>query len=178
MNRVRFTLSVSALLTFALAAQADPVTRVESVSNGLSQGDMWSFKCPNGGTFDLTVDTAGNLMDPEFGVFDGDGNQIANSDDAVACSNSCAASCPQVLGVACGRGTHYIVVQNFGSGSTTCPGGGYSMTLEGFDKNGDSVDAKKLKLGGGAKQKVPKFLDPDKLQKEGPLVDDGQVPGI
>jgi hypothetical protein len=150
-----------------------------AVPAGATVGDMWSFNCPKGGHFTLTIDTATHTLDPEFRVFDKDGNTIADADDSTACTNSCANSCPQVVNVACAdTGTHYIVVQNYGTGDATCPGGSYNMLLSVSDANGDPVLANKVKLGGGATIKNPAFADPNKERRKGPIVDDGQVPNI
>jgi hypothetical protein len=46
------------------------------------------------------------------------------------------------------------------------------MTLEVFDKNANSLDTKKVKLGGAVRQKLPIWADPDKERQQGPLVDD------
>ena len=171
------SLTVVALFAFVTVAHADPIFRDDAVPAGLGIGDMWSFKCPSGGSFNLFVDTSSGLMDPLFQVFDKDGNSLVYADDSTPCSNACANSCPQALAIPCASGNlAYIVVRNFGTGSPTCPGGAYQMTLEVFDKNFNSLDAKKVRLGGGARQKVPAFADPNKLLQQAPLVNDGEVP--
>jgi hypothetical protein len=57
----------------------------------------------------------------------------------------------------------------------TCTGGGYELVVEVF-RRGVSVDARRVKLGGGPKRKVPFVLDPAGVLREGPVLDDEQVP--
>jgi len=141
------SLAVVALFVFVTAAQADPIFRDDAVPAGSNIGDMWSFKCPSGGSFDLFVDTSSGLMDPEFGVFDKDGNTLANADDTVPCTNACANACPQAIAIPCAPGgLHYIVVQNWSIGSPTCPGGGYQVFLGCFLVGSSRVDLQACKL--------------------------------
>ncbi len=55
-------------------------------------GDMWTFNCPNDGSYEITVDTRQDTetfqscLDPVVEVFDGEGNFLALSDDEILCS--------------------------------------------------------------------------------------------
>ena len=137
-------------------------------------GDLWTFVCPKGGTVSVTLQRyTQSDLDPEFEILDAEGNVLAGGDEEIACSvssASCSYLCAQELAVPCGSGNpHSIRVRdNF------CTGGSYELSVE-AEKNGQALPAKALKLGGGAKRRVPKFLDPDGLLREGPALDDEAV---
>lgn len=146
-------------------------------------GDAWSFECPRGGRVIAVVDTGNDNndltsnLDPQLTIFDGEGNELVTGDDEVECSfqPSCSpAGCPAV-NIPCGdKGPHLAVIV---SRNTECiPGGQYRLLLEVLDRNGFSVEGKKVRLGGGAKRKLPKWLDPDGTYAAGPLLDDEKVP--
>lgn len=185
--------SLTAVALIAAAAQsalAEEVLRQNFIPTGgylfasdEQLGDAWSFTCPKGGTVTASVDTADDNdddtsnVDPLLVIFDGLGNQVASADDSVACSVApeCGFSCPSVVDVPCGnKGPHTIVIV---SAATNCTGGGqYQLRIEAFDSKGASVDGKKLKLGGGAKVKLPKWLNPTGGYASGPMLDDEKVP--
>jgi hypothetical protein len=58
-------------------------------------GDLWTFKCPKGGTVNVSVDTkddtdaAQSDIDPVLLVVDGAGNLLAIGDDDVDCTYPC-----------------------------------------------------------------------------------------
>jgi hypothetical protein len=191
-RRRRFTLELLVLagasLLLAGSVRAEVVQRHNWVPAGTygpvgRSGDLWTFVCPKGGTVGVTVDNATDAdtpgaltgIDPVIYIYDGAGNSLAVVDDSIDCTNpKCGSTnafhrCPQVL-VACGTGTtHSLVVRDFG----TCAGA-YSLSLEVRDAKGMSLPEKKVKLGGGAKAKAPKWLP--RALRVGPAIDDAEVP--
>ena len=149
-----------------------------------SLGDGWTFKCPKGGTFSASADSIdddgqGNATaDLRLRVFDGEGTQVADGDDDMACSFTpvCpSVSCPAVTDVPCGdKGPHLLLVFE-ASNAGGCHGGGYELTVEVKDKKGKVLAPKKINLGGGAKRKLPKWHDPEKARKEGPAINDEEI---
>jgi hypothetical protein len=143
-------------------ASAEPISRSNWVPN-VGQlnvegeqplGDLWTFKCPKGGTVNVSVDTkddtdaAQSDIDPVLLVVDGAGNLLAIGDDDVECTYPpvCGFACPSVSAVACGDddsdGNHHdsggnrhdsggkphtIIVRDFGAADVTgtpCQEGG------------------------------------------------------
>jgi hypothetical protein len=188
---------IAPVAVLAPQASAEPVSRSNWVPN-VGQlnlegeqplGDLWTFKCPRGGTVNVFVDTkddtdtAQSDIDPVLLVVDGAGNLLAFADDEVDCTYPpvCGFFCPSVTEVACGRGDkHSVVVRDFGAANATgtpCQeGGGYGLTVEVFTAHGRQVPEKFVELGGGPKRKVPKWaLDLGKAPA-GPALDDEDVP--
>lgn len=179
-----------AALTIAGSGYAEQVVRRNWVPGGNypDRGDLWTFKCPSGGSVTASVQTVVDLsstnvaaIDPLFVIFDATGTAVGSADDTVVCAvpSACGFSCPSGTSP-CGQGVHSIVVRTSGSGGDDrcAHGGGYVLTIETFNANGDPQPASKLKLGGGPKYKVPKALlavDAD-VGSGGPAIDDGRVP--
>ncbi len=151
-------------------------------------GDMWTFICPAGGTFKLSVDTKDDTdvgradIDPLVVVLDGKGNPVAFGDDDFDCTYEpvCGYSCPSVT-AHCGRGImHSIVVRDFGVASQTgvyCQeGGGYELDLKVKDSRGHHVPKTDIKLGGGPLRIVPQWALRDGKAPVGPALDDENVP--
>ena len=192
MPRIAAALLAAATYTFIGMgpAYAEPVNRQNWIPTGNylfaaqeQLGDMWMFTC-RGGTVSITVDTVDDngdntsRVDPRLSIFDGDGNLLATPDDTVTCSvpPACGFSCPQVINLQCGRkDPHAVSITSAGTGLCDL-GGEYRLTIEVRDKNGVSQAESKIKLGGGAKLKLPRWLDPSKGYKQGPLLDDEKVP--
>jgi hypothetical protein len=180
--------SVFATPSFSLA---DVVARQNWIPSGSyafaaqeQLGDMWTFSCPAGGSVTASVDTlddndnATSNLDPAFWIYDGDGTIVQNqADDEITCAVApeCGFDCPSVTDLPCGaKNPHSISIV---SAAFTCVGGGaYRLSIEVKDANGVSLLAKKVKLGGGDKKKLPGFLDPNKEFKNGPALDDEKVP--
>lgn len=173
-------LAILALATLLspLSASAEVVTRAEWIPGTFGRGDVWSFVCPAGGTFDLTVqnaaDGSGSNIDFFATVKDSTGAVVQFDDDGAVCSSmpSCA-GCPQMVAVPCtAGGTYYAQIFPIGICSVTAGlGGSYTLTLEVKDSAAVSLDAKKVKLGGGPKAKVPSWHSP----YSNPLIDDAPI---
>lgn len=154
-------IAAAILATTPVAAFAETAVRRDWVPETVGMGDMWTFKCPAGGTFDLLVqnrqdDYGVSYLDPAFTVKDATGANVSFVDDAVPCNFTppCGA-CPQALDVSCGSGgTFSIQVYEYGHCGTSA-GGGYDLSLEVSDSTGTPLPASKIKLGGGPKSKVP-----------------------
>src|SRR5262245_16238360 len=175
MTMQRFLAGLLVAAAWLGSVQAAPVTRREWVPGNGSQGDLWTFSCPGGGHFTATVDNLGAALEPYFSVSDGTGGFVAFADDDVPCTfpPTCGFACPQVVNVPCGSGsTHSIRIAAATSGGGCETGAGYVLTLEVFNSGGASIDPKQVKLGGGAKRKVPSWYDPDRLLQTGPALDD------
>jgi hypothetical protein len=187
-------------------ASAEPISRSNWVPN-VGQlnvegeqplGDLWTFKCPKGGTVNVSVDTkddtdnAESDIDPVLLVVDGAGNLLAFADDDVDCTYPpvCGFLCPSVTAVTCGndgesdggrhgseRELHSIIVRDFGAAGATCQeGGGYSLVVEVFTADGKQLSERRVDLGGGPQRKVPEYaLDLGKAPT-GPALDDEDVP--
>lgn len=179
-------------LAFAAFAKAETLF-VENwvfADSHLASGDLWSFTCPKGGRFTLFIDEFTTQVDPAFEVMDKTGARVAMGDDEVACSSDEAgildacgeedAGCPRVVNAACGAGgTHYIAVWAWHH-PEACNGGSYRMYLEVIDAKEKSLPARSVKLGGGPKTKLPKFIDEDGKPSlsqlpAGPVINDGQI---
>ena len=122
-------LTTCALGGVGAIAAADEVRRSNRVPNVGSLvageqplGDLWTFRCPQGGSVRVAVDTkddtddGGSAIDPVLVVFDGQGNVVGFGDDEDECSYRplCGFRCPSVR-ADCGlRGRHSIVVRDFG----------------------------------------------------------------
>ena len=193
-------------------ASAEPISRSNWVPNvGLLNvegeqplGDLWTFKCPKGGTVKVSVDTkddtdnAQSDIDPVLLVVDVAGNLLAFADDNAACTYPpvCGFACPSVEALACGndgdsdgdrdgdrdggrhgsdRKRHSIIVRDFG-GSGCVGGGGYGLVVEVFTADGSQLSERRVNLGGGPRRRVPKYaLDLGKAPV-GPALDDEDVP--
>jgi hypothetical protein len=198
----------ASMVAMGTQASSEPITRSNWVPN-VGQlnvegeqplGDLWTFKCPRGGTVNVSVDTKDDTdngeadIDPVLLVVDGAGNLLAFADDDVDCTYPpvCGFSCPSVTAVACGsagprrgghddddEGTHSIIVRDFGAaiGDAACQeGGGYNLVVEVFNADGRQLSERKVELGGGPKREVPKYaLDLGKAPT-GPALDDEDVP--
>jgi hypothetical protein len=187
------------LLMVAVAPQAsaEPISRSNWVPN-VGQlnvegeqplGDLWTFKCPEGGTVNVSVDTkddtdaAQSDIDPVLLVVDGRGNLLAFGDDEAVCTYEpvCGFACPSVTAVACGRGEkHSVIVRDFGDAiatDTACQeGGGYNLIVEVFKADGSQSSDRRVELGGGPKRNVPKWALNLGKAPTGPALDDEDVP--
>jgi len=91
---------IALMVAVAPQASAEPISRSNWVPN-VGQlnlegeqplGDLWTFKCPEGGTVSASVDTkddtdaAQSDIDPVLLLVDGRGNLLALADDDVDCS--------------------------------------------------------------------------------------------
>lgn len=194
-NGLSVVLAVLVLTTDAASVgDAEEVRRVNWIpkSDLSSLGDMWTFKCPSGGTVSASVDTRVDIVDnnlstidPRLKIVSGKGGTVTSADNTVACTvpSACGFGCPQVSNIACGEGSlHSIIIRDStknASDDSRCQiGGSYVLRLEVFDKDGNSLPAKKVKLGGGASRKVPAWALDDALgpTKTGPALDDELVP--
>jgi hypothetical protein len=140
-------------------------------------GDLWTFNCPAGGSFEVLVDTMeGGAIDPAVSIFDGRGNRITGADDDVACTNNpCTGSCPFAQG-SCGTGSvHSIAVFNPVIGGT-CTGGGYRLVVNVFDQRGQQLTESAIRLGGGPARRVPAWAVAEGAAPAGPALDDEFVP--
>jgi len=157
----------------------------------LPRGDMWTFRCPSGGTFEVLIDTAedsdlfDSYLDPIVYVYDGAGNLIVSSDDDFAClyTPTCGFMCPAVYDAPCGAGlVHSIVVRDYGyavaPGEKPCiNGGGYFLRLAVWDHNGNAVPEHRVSLGGGRSRNMPRWVGGhERVAPVGPLLDDEGVP--
>ena len=193
---------VGPMLAIASQASAEPISRSNWVPN-VGQlnvegeqplGDLWTFRCPEGGTVNVSVDTTDDTdaaqsdIDPVLLVVDGAGNLLAFADDDVDCTYPpvCGFFCPSVSALACGSegnnddnddndGRHSIIVRDFGS-SGCVGGGGYNLVVEVFTADGSQLSERRVDLGGGPERDVPKYaLDLGKAPT-GPALDDEDVP--
>ena len=110
-------------------------------------------------------------------MWDGAGTTLVLTDSGATCSIvstggiAGSALCPSVTIRPCGVGArHYIgvagTVENSGAGN-------YRMVLTVRDADSNELPPSKIKLGGGAKPKLPAFQKPDGLYAA-PIVNDGQ----
>jgi hypothetical protein len=188
---------VAPLVALASQASAEPISRSNwtpnvgqlNVEREQPLGDLWTFKCPRGGTVNVSVDTkddtdaAQSDIDPVLLVVDGAGNLLAFADDNTSCTYPpvCGFSCPSVTALACGSDSeHSIIVRDFGAADATgtpCQeGGGYNLVVEAFTADGSQVSERRVDLGGGPRRDVPKYaLDLGKAPT-GPGLDDEDVP--
>ena len=153
-------------------------------------GDLYLFRCPQGGTFDARIDTKDDLdiaescLDPVLEVFDTAGGLVAFGDDDFDCANplSCGFSCPLVTGVPCGNGGPFsLVVRDYGTASATgehCDkGGGYELELEVFDASGQPVSVNQVAIGlGGSLRAVPLWARNLGFTRRSANLDDENVP--
>jgi hypothetical protein len=189
-------------------ASAEPISRSNWIPN-VGQlnvpgeqplGDLWTFKCPEGGTVNVSVDTKDDTdtgesdIDPVLEVVDAAGNVLAFADDDVDCTYPpvCGFFCPSVTEVACGsdddndsgrrgrqREPHSIIVRDFGAaiGNSACQeGGGYNLTVEVFGPDGRQLSERRVELGGGPERDVPKYALELGKAPTGPALDDEDVP--
>ncbi len=185
-----FLAVASGMLLFAGSAGAVVVQRQNWVPVGAGSavgknGDLWTFVCPSRGTVSVTVNNVndspadGGGIDPVMAIYDGEGNLLVVVDDTINCSvpkcggGNAILRCPQVTNLSCGSGKlHSLAVRDF----ATCLGS-YTITLEVRDSKGVSLPESKVRLGGGPKRKLPKWISTGGLQ-EGPAIDDAQVPNF
>jgi hypothetical protein len=152
-------------------------------------GDLWTFRCPKGGTVTAFVetkddtDTAQSDIDPVLRVVDGQGNVLASGDDEFNCFYPpiCGYQCPRVDNIACGQdGKHSIIVRDFGASvatGTPCQeGGGYNLTVQVFDSSGSQLPERRVELGGGPRRDVPRYALEFGKAPTGPALDDEDVP--
>jgi hypothetical protein len=198
---LRAMLAAVALVGVAASeASAEPISRSNWVPN-VGQlnvegeqplGDLWTFKCPKGGTVNVSVDTkdatdaASSDIDPVLLVVDGAGNLLAFADDDVDCTYPpvCGFFCPSVSALACGGGgehsEHSIIVRDFGAADATgtpCQeGGGYNLIVEVFTQDGRQLSERRVELGGGPERDVPKYALKLAKAPTGPALDDEDVP--
>jgi hypothetical protein len=195
---VRFVvLTTCALGGVGAIAAADEVRRSNRVPNVGSLvageqplGDLWTFRCPQGGSVRVAVDTkddtddGGSAIDPVLVVFDGQGNVIGFGDDEDECSYRplCGFRCPSVR-ADCGlRGRHSIVVRDFGVADRPEPacqeGGGYELSVEVLAAGRQPLSERKVKLGGGPRKiaSLPAWLRDARSAPAGPALDDEAVP--
>jgi hypothetical protein len=188
---------LAAVAAAAPDASAEPISRSNWIPN-VGQlnvegeqplGDLWTFRCPRGGTVSVSVDTKDDTdtaqadVDPVLLLVDGDGNLLAFADDEVGCTYPpvCGYSCPSVTALACGSdGKHSVIVRDFGAADATgtaCQeGGGYALTVEVVSHDGRQLPERAIDLGGGPRRQVPKWaLDLGKAPV-GPALDDEDVP--
>ncbi len=144
------------LLATAGVATAEIATRSNWIPTSSGMGDLWTFSCPAGGNFDLAIDTVagGTDIDLSFSIIDEDGAFVNGADDDFVCAPASCFGCPRVLASPCALGGTYSI-QVRAAGCTTAAGGGYELSLEVRDAAAVAVSAKKAKLGGGPKSKVP-----------------------
>jgi hypothetical protein len=205
-------LAAGALVAAAASqASAEPISRSNWIPN-VGQlnfdegeqplGDLWTFKCPEGGTVNVSVDTkddteaAESEIDPVLLVVDGVGNLLAFADDDVDCTYPpvCGFACPSVTALACGSqgddhnensdrsdrnddsdGEHSLIVRDFGALGCT-DGGGYNLVVEVFKADGSQLSERRVELGGGPKRDVPKYALELGKAPTGPALDDEDVP--
>ena len=190
-------LTTCALGGVGAIAAADEVRRSNRVPNVGSLaageqplGDLWTFRCPQGGSVRVAVDTkddtddGGSAIDPVLVVFDGQGNVIGFGDDEDECSYRplCGFRCPSVR-ADCGlRGRHSIVVRDFGVADRPEPacqeGGGYELSVEVLDAGRQPLSEQEVKLGGGPRKvrSLPAWLRDAGSAPAGPALDDEAVP--
>jgi hypothetical protein len=199
--------TLASLVAGVPQASSEPISRSNWIPNvgqlnvegEQALGDLWTFKCPRGGTVNVSVDTKDDTdngeadIDPVLLVVDGAGNLLAFADDDVDCTYPpvCGYFCPSVAEVACGstggrdehdddEETHSIIVRDFGAAigtDTACQeGGGYNLVVEVFNADGRQLAERTFELGGGPEREVPKYaLDLGKAPT-GPALDDEDVP--
>ncbi|MDF2765694.1 MAG: hypothetical protein K0S81_2688 [Rhodospirillales bacterium] len=190
-------LAATVLMGAPAPAAADKLHRSNSVPNvgeltsgEQPLGDLWTFRCPRGGSVTVAVDTkddtddGGSAIDPVLVVFDGQGNVIAFGDDEDECSYRplCGFRCPSVR-ADCGlRGRHSIVVRDFGVADRPEPacqeGGGYELSVEVLDAARQPLSEQKVKLGGGPRKiaSLPAWLRDARSAPARPALDDEAVP--
>lgn len=193
LSRSALTLTIIAivLIVSVVAASTQPTVSarrrnwVPSGNFAPGLGDLWSFKCPNNGTFSLRADTMGDNPDDSsnvdlyFEVVDSKGNFITSGDEDTACTHTptCGFLCPEVIDIPCGKGVHTIAIGSFPAGASTCRGGGgYMLELDVFTSGGRQLTDKQTALGGGATRKVPKWADG--IGNKGPILDNQVVPTL
>lgn len=171
MQKMLLMMTVCLLGTVGVAA-AEVVSRVNWVPTGAyNLGDVWTFSCPAGGSFDLTVDTfVDGSIDPLFQVKDSTGLQVVVRDDVVPCLPASCFQCPQVLASPCLLGGTYSILVSAGP-CGTASGGSYELSLEVKDAASVALTAKKAKLGGGPRSKVPAWHS----ATTNPAIDDGKL---
>jgi hypothetical protein len=189
------TAAAALVLFVGGTALAEPAVRTNTVpaynndfgnpNIRINLGDLWTFKCPRNGSVTISVDTIEDgavamesKVDPALAVYDGAGNLLGSADDTQDCTYdpTCGFQCPAIT-VDCGAANpHSVSVFQASNLEQGCDDGGYVLSVEAFDANGQSIAAKKLQLGGGAKRKVPRWLDPARQLAPGPALDDEAVP--
>ncbi|HYD50686.1 MAG TPA: lysyl oxidase family protein [Terriglobales bacterium] len=149
-------------------------------------GDMWTFVCPPGGSADVSVDTVADRsdgrsqIDPIVFVANSDGTGVTIADDEVDCSieSACGFRCPRLDNVPCGEGGVFsIVVRDHGSFNSACNGGGgYLLNVRVSNSQGEPLSDRDIKLGGGARRRIPRWADPTRALSPAPALDNEGVP--
>jgi hypothetical protein len=149
-------------------------------------GDMWTFYCPPGGRVEARVDTKDDTdlgtssLDPILELLDANGVEIAQADDNVTCTYAplCGFQCPRIRSL-CGDtwDLHSLIVRDFGTAGTLCnDGGGYELTVDVYDENGNQLSPDEVQLGGGPSRGVPGWAVEEGKAPVGPALDDENVP--
>ncbi|MCH7666910.1 MAG: hypothetical protein IH936_13410 [Acidobacteria bacterium] len=115
-------------------------------------GDLYTFECPPGGDFDVSVDTrddgdnSTSNVDLKLEIRDRAGLLLDSFDDVIACTYPpvCGFSCPRALVFLCSNGPMSLVIRDVGAvaamGSPKCSGGGgYNLRLSLFDGTGNQL---------------------------------------
>ena len=181
----RMVIAAAAVLALTTSTpRAEALTRYNWVPDVTTTliGDMWTFVCPTGGSFNIYVDTANGSptnsnLDLAFTVLDGNGVYVTSADDAFACfyPSACGYQCPSTSGyLPCGPGkTHSLLIYDTGAGGGSCVGGGaYFLSIDVKDANSISLPERAVKLGGGPKRKLPAWANPNGGNTYGPAFDD------
>jgi hypothetical protein len=144
-------------------------------------GDLWSFKCPPGGFFEVWADTVEDVagasnLDLFLEVRDSSVNYIIR-DDSFDCpvTPTCGFRCPYIGLLPCATGVHTIAVGSYPYSGCT-GGGGYVLNLYVYDRNGNLLTDTQTALGGGAPIKLPKWAEG--VGKKGPILDNSVIPTI
>jgi hypothetical protein len=182
MTRVLARSALTAVLVLGSIGSASAVLRTGWIPSAeyvaRAYGDLWTFACPAGGTFTVTVDNVlevpGSNLDLVANVYDADGTFLDGGDDEIACSHPACAGfqCPAIVDAPCGETSPHSVF--IFSGLDCAVGGGYVLNVTVKDKNGNSLPDSKVKLGGGANRKLPPSVN--KAFKPGPALDDERNP--
>lgn len=190
-------LATCALIGASASAAAEEVQRSNWVPNvgdldagEQPLGDMWTFRCPQGGSVRAAVDTKDDTddgqsdIDPVLLIFDGQGNLLRFGDDDDSCTYPpvCGFLCPSVRADCGEAGRHSIVVRDFGAAEgpgTPCQeGGGYELTIEVLDAGREPLSEQATRLGGGPRKvpAVPGWARDLGKAPVGPILDDEDVP--
>lgn len=149
---------------------------------------MWTFRCPPGGGFSVSVDTRDDTdrgeatIDPLLEVVDGNGNDIDFADDTFACTFQplCGFACPALDQVPCGEGDrHSLIIRDLGAAGEGCEGGGgYDVFLTVFGPDGGEFSEVSTEFGGGGFRQLPRWvtLRLPAVGSIGPILDDEDVP--
>jgi hypothetical protein len=185
-KKTTFALSMILLLLAEVSVWAQPSARrrdwIPSGEYVPILGDLWTFRCPPGSTFQVSADTmADNGIDSSnldlyLEITDATGTLVASADETNACEHTpvCGFLCPATETISCGKGgLHTIAVVSMPS--PVCKGGGgYKLELTVTRRNGKVVTDVQTGLGGGPRRRVPKWADG--VGPMGPLLNDEAIP--